>query len=103
MRDNKSPVYSKKYSSLIGWPDFRNKSASWLFLFACDELGGSLFYMKFLNPPESMWGAQVKRVQDLCRKLATEGKAKRFPNSTKNRMWFRKLLSDIADEIENQC
>ena len=95
-----------KYSHLLSWPtpvELSRMDACELHDLAWSELGKSLLYMKFMHPPECNWGTQVKRVYDLCNRLVLEGNDRRFPNSPKNRKWFRQFLSEIADEVENQC
>jgi len=91
------------YGSLIGWPDFAEASTNEMFEAVWSELGKSLIYMDFMNTPAKMWDSQRPRVHKLCRKFAKNWHARRWPDSKRNRLWWRKLLSDISDEIENQC
>jgi len=67
--------------------------------------------MDFLHPVgnygkhngKDMWGGQRERVHSLCKELAKEGWARRFPDTKENRKWFEKFLIRVADEVENQC
>lgn len=102
--DEKQDLLSPEgdFPRLTYWPqNWKSLSALGLFDLAWSTLGNSLFYMYFLQAP---WDKeQETRVARLCHRLATEGHARRFPDSPENREWFQAFLIEVGDEVENQC
>lgn len=91
----------RQYSSLLEWPDYTAPAFSVFAMFrlAWEALGKSLVYMDYIrhyDPEEPQRG----RVAILCTRFA-ELDWRRESKANKER--WRRLLSDIADEIENQC
>ncbi len=94
----------KPYTTLIYWPSAKALSrmtAYELFCHAWRELGASLFYMDYFYG-DLDFGSQRGRVEKLCRKLAASWQG-RIRDNPANRAFWRRFLSDIAEEIENQC
>ena len=106
MRFHKRP--KGEYGALIGWPKLDNATSFQMFHLAWKELGQSLMYMDYMHNrcasgEKLSWEPQRSRVIKLCERFGKEEMQRRHPDTKKNRLWWRQLLSDIADEIENQC
>lgn len=91
----------RTYSRLIEWPDYTAPAFSVFAMFrlAWKALGKSLIYMQYMYA-SLPFGEQPIRVHALCERFA---KLDWRRESKANKERWRRLLSDIADEIENQC
>jgi len=107
-KDLGGKMRKKVYHTLFGWPDLSTCGVWEMHNLAWAELGKSLIYMDFMNDynidgTKVSWEPQRTAVCKLCRKLAANMRVKQCLDSQENRLWWRQFLSDIAEEIENQC
>lgn len=76
-----------------------------LWLVAEKEAGVALFYMQFLNPPETGWGIQADQIHKMCRELV-ELRLDCLCSPvewSETRLKLMKWLFKFQDEVENQC